>query len=82
MTKDELYNMAARISHDVVEKNNDLINSQIDAMMTREDGSRLSITDAVAAAAAMSITLAPDISAAVTARMLVELGLVSLEDAE
>ena len=82
MTKDELYNMAARISRDVVEKNKDLINSQINAMMTREDGSRLSVTEAVAAVGAMSITLAPDISAAVTARMLVELGLVSLEDAE
>ena len=82
MTKDELYNMAARISRDVVEKNKDLINSQLNAMMTHEDGSRLSITEAVAAVGALSVTLAPDISAAVTARMLVELGLVSLEDAE
>ena len=82
MTKDELYNMAARISREVVEKNKDLINSQLNAMMTHEDSLRLSITEAVAAVGALSVTLAPDISAAVTARTLVELGLVSLEDAE
>ena len=80
MTKDELYQMAFNISREVVEKNKDLINSQINAMMTREDGSRLSITEAVASVGALSITLAPDISAAVTARMLIDLGLVSVED--
>ncbi|MBE6943833.1 MAG: hypothetical protein E7453_06185 [Ruminococcaceae bacterium] len=81
MTKEDLYKLASETSRKVVENNLDLIREQIRSATHNEDGSAVSLKDLASVVAALSITLAPDISAAVTASMLVELGLVSLEDA-
>lgn len=80
MTKDELYQMAAETSRKVVEANRDLIDAQIHDMLHNDDGSKLPLKDIPSVLAALSVTIAPDISAAVTAQMLVDLGLVTLED--
>jgi len=81
LTKEDLYKLASETSRKVVENNLDLIREQIRSATHNEDGSAVSLKDLASVVAALSITLAPDISAAVTASMLVELGLVSLEDA-
>ena len=81
MTKEDLYKLASETSRKVVENNLDLVREQIRSATHNEDGSAVSLKDLASVVAALSITLAPDISAAVTASMLVELGLVSLEDA-
>lgn len=80
MTKDELYQMAAETSRKVVEANMELIQEQIHNMTHNEDGSKLPLKDIPSVLAALSVTIAPDISAAVTAQMLVDLGLVTLEN--
>ncbi len=81
MTKDQLFQMAAQTSRKVVERNMDLINEQIRDMSHKEDGSKISLQELPSVLAALTITIAPDISAAVTAQMLVDLGLVTLDDA-
>ena len=47
-----------------------------------EEDTAISLVDAVGRAVALTITLAPDLSAAITAQMLIDLGLVEIEDDE
>ena len=80
MTRTELYKMAEETSRKVVEENMESIMKHIHSVTHNEDGSKLPLKDFPSAVAALSITVAPDISAAVTARMLVDLGLVTLDN--
>lgn len=83
MKKSELYEMASAITIDVLKRNKDLTNERVREMFIRpEEDERLSINDTIGRAIVLALTLAPEISAAITAAMLVELGLVTLEDDE
>lgn len=83
MKKDELFQMASSISHEVTKRNQDLINERVRDMFVRpdEDG-MLNINEVIGRAIVLTLNLAPEIAAATTAQMLVELGLVTLEDDE
>ena len=83
MKQIELSHLASKVSKDILEKNRDQIAERIkSALKANEKDSKLSQSDAIAAAMVISLTLVPELSAAITARMLVELGLVDLEEAE
>lgn len=81
MTKDELYRMASNVSREVIAANQDMIDTTVKEMFKPYDGrASLSPSEAFAAAAVVATRTAPEISAAITARMLIDLGLVAVED--
>lgn len=83
MKQSELSHLAAKVSKDILDKNKDHVADRIkSALKASEKDTRISQSDAIAAAMVISLTLVPELSAAITARMLVELGLVDLEEAE
>jgi len=83
MTKQELVRLAEKVSHEVIAANMDTINERIHAIFDAdEESTTLPLTEAIARGTALSLTLAPEISAAVTAKMLISLGLVEIEDSE
>ena len=83
MKEHELMQLVSRVSKDVLGKNMDQIAERIkSSLKASEKDSKLSTNDAIAAAMVVSLTLVPELSAAITAKILVELGLVNLEDAE
>lgn len=84
MKKDELYKLATDTCYEVLEKNKDVIDERIRSSLQRcSDGNgKVSAHDAAAALSTVNTTLCPEISAIVTAKLLVKLGLVVLEDGE
>lgn len=83
MKKSELFQKAAQISIDVLQRNQDLIDERVNkTFSSSEEDTAISLVDAVGRAVALTITLAPDLSAAITAQMLIDLGLVEIEDDE
>lgn len=83
MKKAELFEMAAKTCADVQRRNSELTNEKIRKLFVNEDeDSKISLDEAISKAMVLSLTLVPEISAAVTAELLVRLGLVELEDAE
>lgn len=83
MKKAELFELAATTCFDVTKRNSDLTNQAVHELFSKGDeGAKLSIDEAIAKATVLSLTLVPEISAAVTAELLVRLGLVELEDTE
>ena len=83
MKYDELVQLATNTSREVVEKNKEIINEEIkNFFSSNENGATLSLYDALSKAMVLSLVLVPEISAVVTAKMLVQLGLVEVEDAE
>ena len=80
---DELLQMATKTSRDVIEKNKEVINDEVKRMLgSKDDGEKISLQDALSKAMVLSLVLVPEISAVVTAKMLVQLGLIDVEDAE
>ena len=83
MNRNELTELTSKISRDVLDKNKDQIAERIrNALHAKSKDDRISPNDALVAAIGISLTLVPEISAAITARMLIELGLVEVEDTE
>lgn len=82
MNKAKLYEMASDISMQVVAENQSELLDQVKALTTKADGGKLSISEMLNAAVAASMTIAPDISAKVTVRLLLELGLISAEETD
>ena len=83
MKKAELFEMAAETCRDILKRNTDVTSERIHNMFYSENGgTNISFNDAIGKATALSLTLVPEISAAVTAELLVRLGLVKLEDTE
>ena len=82
MKKDELYEMANEICREVLEKNKDVIGERISSALSHNSDSdgKIAAHDAAGALSAVSLTLGPELSAVITAKMLVKLGLVTLED--
>lgn len=83
MLKSELDKIIDAATSKVLEKNKENIDTQIRRMFKSdsEDG-KISTMDAVVRSTALCLTLLPNLSAAITARMLIDLGLVTLEDYE
>ena len=84
MKKAELYKLATETSSEVIEKNMDEINRRTRLVIDKvsnEDG-KVSAHDAATALAGLNIALCPELSAVITAKMLVKLGLIVLEDDE
>lgn len=83
MKKSELFEMASAACLDVLKRNQDLTNQRVKEMFSGGDeNKKLSLDEAISKATALSLILAPEISAAVTAELLVRLGVVEIEDAE
>lgn len=82
MKKDELYDMANEICREVIEKNKHVIEERLTSALSRNTDSngKISAHDAAGALSVVSLTLGPELSAVITAKMLVKLGLVTLED--
>lgn len=80
MTRDELYQMASKVSQEVISANQDTIDTTVKEMFAPYSGkSGLTLPEAIAAATVVATRMAPEISANITARMLIDLGLVSVE---
>ena len=84
MKKDELYQLATDTCYEVIEKNKDTIDERIHSSLKRfsDENGNVSAHNAAAALSTVNTTLCPEISAIVTAKLLVKLGLVVLEDDE
>lgn len=83
MKKSELDNLAAKTALEVIKNNQERINKSIrESFEECSHNSKISATDAVVASTALCVTLTPELSAEITATMLVKLGLVVLEDGE
>lgn len=83
MKKSELEHMISGICHDVLLKNQDMVNSRVKAVFQAKDGnSTISTNQAIGSATALCLTLGTELSAAITGRILVDLGLVALESEE
>lgn len=81
MKKSEYQQMVNDISTEVLQKNTERIQNQVSASIERQsqDG-KISHSEAALALSATFMSLAPRISAEITAEMLVRLGLVTVED--
>lgn len=83
MKYEELFQLATETSKDVLQKNKEYIQGEIKRMFgSDEGGTKISLQDGLSNAVALSLILVPEISAVVTAKMLVQLGLIDVEDAE
>ena len=83
MTKAELNKVVSDAVSEVMKKNADVIQNQIrSAFVSKEENGQISAMDAATCGTALCLSLLPGISAAVTARILVDLGLVPLEGDE
>ena len=83
MKKSELTKMISATIDDVMKKNKDIITEEVrDAFKTGDDGGHIPLEEAIAHSTSLCLSLAPKLSVAITARLLVNLGLVTLEDDE
>lgn len=83
MKKSELNKIIDEATKKVMEKNKEYIEERISHMFkTDSEDGKINVMDAVVRSTALSVTLIPDLAAAITAHMLVDLGLVNLEDDE
>lgn len=83
MKKSEFNCLIDKIYRDVLSEKQDLIKNRVSEIFQPKDGnSIISTNQAIASATALSLTLATELSATITKRMLVELGLVALETEE
>lgn len=83
MKKSDLEKMVSSICRDVMMKNQDMINNRVREVFKSEDGnSTISTNQAIGSATALCLTLGKELSAAITGRILVDLGLVALEAEE
>lgn len=82
MTKDEMLQVARTACFDVLDRNRDLIDERVkEAFCRKGSDNKILLTDALSSATGLCLSFIPELSAVVTAEMLVALGLVSLEDA-
>ena len=81
MKEAELNKIIEEVAKEVMEKNKGAIDEDIRRMFkTDSEDGKIDAMDAVVRSTALCLTLLPSLSAAITARMLVSLGLVTLED--
>lgn len=81
MNKSELTKLASDVAHDVLKIKVDYINNQVSsAIKDVSTNGIVSNSDAIVALTSLCMTMTPELSAAVTAEMLVRLGLVTVED--
>lgn len=78
MTREELFRLAAECSRETALKNRDLIDAKVqEAFCPNPESPMISHSNAIAQATGLALTLAPDLAAATTMRILIELGLVT-----
>lgn len=83
MKKDELSEIIDSVTRQVIEKNKANIEQQVrHAYKADTEDGKIGVMDAVIRSTGLCLTLLPSLSAAITARMLVTLGLIDLEDDE
>lgn len=81
MLKSELNEIIDAATSKVLEKNKENIESDIRRMFKSDsEDEKISAIDAAIRGTALCLTLLPSLSAAITARLLIDLGLVTLED--
>ena len=81
MTRDELFQLAAKCCHETAVKNEQSIKEEVsEAFCANQEDSKLSLNDAIARSTALALSVAPRLAAATTVRILIELGLVQPDD--
>lgn len=83
MTRTELNSLIDEAVKETLELNREAIDEHIrETFNADKENSHMLIGGAIAKSTSLSLTLVPSLSGAITARLLVKLGLVSLEDDE
>lgn len=83
MTQNELIDLATTVCLRILDENKDLVRKRImETFSASDDKSPISLEDAMMRSTALALTLAPELSARVTAQLLIDLGIIQVDNCD